>query len=196
VESILQARRKERRRGGKRKGQFFILGAVLVCMLFFIGLPLYGPQLQSYRKDLSFFSDNLESELPRTLNLGIKAGSGTSSLADFSRFAGSTLSGQGVKFQSLWVVAEPQTSGVQVTVGNFMGQAQSLSITVDGNSQNLDVPDDSTEGRFFTASDNFQITISFPGHSKESVWVRNKANLYAFVEMARGDDTAVKEIEA
>ena len=165
-------------------------------MLFFIGLPLYGPQLQSYRKDLSFVSDNLETEFPRALNLGIKEGSGTASLADFSRFAKSRLSGQGMKFQSLWVVTEPQPLGVQVTVGNFMGQSQSLSITVDGSSQNLDVPDNSTESRFFTASDNFQISISFPGHSKEGVWVRNKENLYAFTEIARGTDNVVEEIEA
>ena len=181
---------------GKRKGQFFILGAVLICMLFFIGLPLYGPQLQSYRKDLSFVSANLETEFPKALNLGIKAGSGTSSLVDFSRFAGSTLSGQGMKFQSLWVVAEPQSSGIQVTVGNFMGQAQSLSITVDGSGQNLDVPDNSTDSRLFAASDDFQITISFPGHSKAATWVRNKANLYSFVEIARGTDNVVQEIEA
>jgi hypothetical protein len=193
---ILQARRKERRRGGKRKGQFFILGAVLICMLFFVGLPLYGPQLQSYRKDLSFVSANLETEFPKALNLGIKEGSGTASLADFSRFSKMTLSGQGMKFQALWVVTEPQPLGVQVTVGNFMGQSQALSITVDGSAQNLDVPDNSTEARFFAASDNFQMTISFPGHSKEGVWVRNKANLYAFTEIARGSDKVVEETEA
>ena len=191
-----QARRKERRRTGRRKGQFFILGAVLVCMLFFVGLPLYGPQLQAYRNDLSFVSSNLESEFPKALNLGVKAGSGTGSLVDFSRFTGTTLSGQNVKFQSLWVVTEPQPLGVQVTVGNFMGQNQALSITVDGNSQNLDVPDNSTESRFFSSPESFQISINFPGHSKTATWVRNKVNLYAFTETARGTDIVAEEVEA
>ncbi len=189
-----QARRKERRRTG-RKGQFFILGAVLICMLFFVGLPLYGPQLQAYRKDLFFVSGNLESEFPRALNLGIKAGS-LQDFADFSRFTGSTLSGQNVKFQSLWVVTEPQPLGIQVTVGNFMGQNQALSITVDGNSQNLDVPDNSTESRFFSSSERFEISINFPGHSKAATWVRNKVNLYAFTETARESDVVAEEIEA
>jgi len=167
-----------------------------MCMVFFVGLPLYGPQLQAYRKELSFFSNNLEKEMPKALNLGIKAGSGTGSLADFSRFAGSTLSGQGVKFQALWVATEPEPSGVRVTVGNFMGQDQALSITIDGIPQNLDVPDNSTESRFFSSSDSFQISVQFPGHSKISTWLRNKVNLYAFTEMARGSDRAVEEIEA
>ena len=192
---IIQARRKERRRYGKRKGQFFILGAVLICALFFIGLPLYGPQIQSYRKDLSFISSNLESEFPRALNLGLRSGSGTGSLADFSAFSRDILAGQNVKLQSLWVVTEPQASGVLVTVGNFMGYTQSLSITVDGSSQNLDVPDNSTQAAFFPSSDSFQITISFPGHSRTSTWVRNKANLYAFTEIARGTDKVVEEVE-
>jgi hypothetical protein len=191
-----QGRRKERRRTGRRKGQFFILGAVLMCMVFYVGLPLYGPQLQSYRKDLTFVSSNLESEFPKALNLGIKSGSGTGNLADFSRFAGSTLSGQNVKFQSLWVVTEPQPSGVQVTVGNFMGYGQALSITIDGNSQNFNVPDNSTQAAFFPSSENFQISISFPGHSKTSTWVRDKVNLYAFAEIARGTDNVIEEIEA
>jgi len=183
-------------RRAKVKGQFFILGAVLICALFYIGLPLYGPQLHSYRKDLSFASGDMESEFPRALNLGIKEGSGTGTLADFSRFAGSTLSGQNMKFQSLWVVTEPQPLGVQVTVGNFMGQDQALSITVDGTPQNLDVPDNSTESRFFSSSENFQISIQFPGHSRTGTWVRNKVNLYAFMEIARGSDRVVEEIEA
>jgi hypothetical protein len=186
---------KAKYRKAKAKGQFFILGAVLICMLFFVGLPLYGPQLQAYRKDLSFVSGNLESEFPRALNLGIKAGS-LQDFADFSRFTGSTLSGQNVKFQSLWVVTEPQPIGVQVTAGNFMGQDQALSITVDGNSQNLDVPDNSTESRFFSSSERFEISINFPGHSKTAIWVRNKVNLYAFTETARGTDVVAEEIEA
>ncbi|MCX6814810.1 MAG: hypothetical protein NTY20_04145 [Candidatus Aenigmarchaeota archaeon] len=165
-----------------------------MCMVFFVGLPLYGPQLQAYRKELSFFSNNLEKEMPKALNLGIKAGS-LEGFADFSRFAGSTLSGQGVKFQALWVATEPEPSGVRVTVGNFMGQDQALSITMDGNSQNFNVPNNSTQSAFFSSSERFQISIQFPGHSKTSTWVRNKVNLYAFTEMARGSDVVVEEIE-
>jgi hypothetical protein len=178
------------------RGQFFILGAVLICAIFFIGLPLYGPQVQSYRKDLTFVSDNLESEFPKAFNLALNASGGIANFEDFSRFAGGTLAGQNVKFRALWLVTQPDGTGVQVTVGNFMGQSQALSITVDGNGQNFDIPDNSTQSAFFPSSENFQMSIQFPGHSKTGTWVRDKVNLYAFAEIARGSDNVIEEIEA
>ena len=237
---IIQARRKERRRYGKRKGQlevgrthfsvkshsanchkakavreggeaafsatncrtkvkgqFFILGAVLMCAVFFVGLPLYGPQVQVSREDLKYISDNLEREFPRALNLGMKSGSGTSSLADFSRFADSGLSGQGMDFKGFWVVAEPDGSGVRITIGNFMGTSQSASITVNGEEWNQEVPDNSTQERIFSGvPDSYQIQIGFPGHSKTSEWLREKVNLYAFASVGRGADLAVAETES
>jgi hypothetical protein len=192
-----QARRKERRRYGKRKGQFFILGAVLICMLFFVGLPLYGPQLQSYREDLSFVSSNLEPEFPRALNLGLKEGSGTAGLADFSAFSRDILAGQNVRLRALWVVSEPYGADLLVTVGNFMGAGQTVNVTVGGDSRTLFVQDNSTEIAVFPGvPDSFQITVGFPGHSRTADWVRGKVSLYAFIEASRGNDVAAKEIEA
>lgn len=191
-----QARRKERRRTGRRKGQFFILGAVLICMLFFVGLPLYGPQLQSYRKDLSFVSGNLESEFPRALNLGLRSGSGTAGLAGFSAFSRDMLAGQNVRFRTLWLVAEPQDSRVLVTMGNFMGAGQAVNVAIGGESRSIYVQDNSTEIAVFSGvPDSFQISVGFPGHSKTSTWVRGKVNLYAFLESSRGSDVVAEEIE-
>jgi hypothetical protein len=176
------------------KAQFFILGAVLICALFFVGLPFYGPQVQTYRKDLSLVSNNLESEFPKALNLALKSGT-LENLADFSRFTRNTLAGQNIGVRILWVVAEPQGSDVQVTVGNFMNGSQSVSITVEGSGQVFDVPENSTLARVFPGVlDSFQISIQFPGHSKTSTWLRGKVSLYAFMEDSRGNDIVAEEI--
>jgi len=191
-----QARRKERRKAGRRKGQFFILGAVLVCSLFFVGLPLYGPQIQSYREDLSLVSNNLESEFPRALNLALKSGS-VEGLADFSGFSQSSLAGHNTRMRALWVVSEPQGSGVWVTVGNFMNQSESVSVTVEGNRHDFNVPNNSTlSWAYPSAPDDFQISVQFQGHEKATTWVRDKVGVYAFMEFSRGADTVVQEIEA
>jgi hypothetical protein len=68
-------------------------------------------------------------------------------------------------------------------------------VTVDGVQQTIAVQDNSTETRTFAASDAFDVQIAFPGHSKTAAWIRNKANLYAFLEFSRGPDVVVKEIE-
>jgi len=180
----------------KRKGQFFILGAVLMCAVFFVGLPLYGPQVQASRKDLSIISGNLEREFPRALNLGMKSGSGTASLADFSVFAGSALTGQGMDFRAFWIVAEPQDSDLRITAGNFMGQSQSVQIEVNSEVWVFAIADDATQSRVFSGVPaSYQIRIDFPGHSKTSAWIKEKVNLYAFTSAGKGADLAVEEIE-
>jgi hypothetical protein len=165
-------------------------------VLFFVGLPLYGPQIQSYRKDLSIVSNNLETEFPKALNLALKSGS-LENLADFSRFSQATLAGQNIRLRALWVVAEPQDSDVRVTVGNFMNQSQTVSVTIEGNGQDFAVPDNSTLSKVFPGvPDSFQISVQFPGHSKTGTWIRDKVNLYVFMESSRGTDVVVEEIEA
>lgn len=194
MKRIIQARRKERRKYGKRKGQFFILGAVLICVLFFVGLPLYGPQIQSYREDLSLVSNNMESEFPRALNLALRSGS-VQGLADFSRFSKNTLAGQNIMFRDLWVTAEPQGSDVRITVGNFMGESQAVNVAIQGSGQDFDVPDNSTLARVFSAPDSFQITVQFPGHRWSGTWIRDKVSLYAFLENSRGSDVIAEEVQ-
>jgi hypothetical protein len=93
-------------------------------------------------------------------------------------------------------VAEPQASGVLVTAGNFIGAGQAVNVTIGGESRILYVQDNSTEIAVFSGvPESFQITISFPGHSKTSTWVRGKVSLYAFLEASRGNDVVAEEIE-
>jgi hypothetical protein len=192
---IKQARRKERRRLGRRKGQFFVLGAVLICSLFFIGLPLYGPQVQAYKKDLSYVSANLESEFPRALNLALRSGS-VQSFADFSRFSQGTLAGQNIRLRALWLASEPWEDGVQVTVGNFMGKDLEVNITVGAEFRGIQIQDNLTVTALFSSvPDSYDMVVEFPGHSKSITWLRNKASLYSYQEVSRGADLVVEEIE-
>ncbi len=142
-------------------------------------------------------SANMESEFPKALNLGLKSGSGTSSLADFSVFSRDALAGQNVRLRSLWLVAEPYGSDLLVTVGNFMGENLSVNVTVEGESRSIYVHENSTEIAVFSGvPDSFQMAVQFPGHSRTGTWAREKVNLYAFMELAMGSDAVVEEIEA
>ena len=89
------------------KGQFFIAAAVMICMLFFLGMPLAGTDIRaSAEKDMRYLAENLKTELPHALNLGLKENLSTACLVSFTRFADSVLSGKRVDFRGFWVVSK------------------------------------------------------------------------------------------
>jgi hypothetical protein len=191
-----EAGRKEGKKGirKKMKAQFFILGAILLCSLFFIGMPIYGPAMQASRSDLSFVSANVASELPRALNLGMKQGSGAGGLQEFSQFSRSRLLEQSMEMRSLWVVSEPQGSGLLVTAGNFMGQQESVTVVIGGSSRTFELSDGSVRSDLFPSGGH--IRVEFPARSWEGEWPSGKVSLYAFTEIAKSGDVAVQETEA
>ena len=165
-----------------------------MCALFFVGMPIYAPQIQAPRSDLSFVSANVASEMPKALNLGMKAGSGTDGLQDFCAFARGRLLEQDMGMKGLWVVSETQGSGILVTVGNSMGQAESVSVQIDASSRVFELDDGESQSSMFPAGG--QVEVQFSGRSWQGEWAEEKANLYAFIEIAKGGDIAVQEIEA
>jgi hypothetical protein len=56
---------------GKLKGQFFILGSLLLCVILFAGLPAMVSPGASETGDLSVLSGNLETEVPMAVNLAM-----------------------------------------------------------------------------------------------------------------------------
>ena len=55
----------------KLKGQFFILGALLIVALFFSGLPKPPSIILPNTGELEFLYDNLQKNYPIVLNMGI-----------------------------------------------------------------------------------------------------------------------------
>ncbi len=178
------------------KGQFFILGAVLICILFYIGMPLYAPSINSQKGDISLASSNIASEFPKALNLGVKEGAGPGSLVDFSQFARSRLLEQSMGFRALWVVAEPESSMVRITAGNFMGSQEVVNVTAGGSQQSFVLDDGTYQSALLPLSGNYQIRIEYSGRSWDGTWQADKVSLYSFIETSRGGDIAVQETEA
>jgi len=87
-----EAARRRKGEEGEKKKAVFILGAVLICMLFFVASAVRAAAAV-YGKTFVRFQPtwNRSSQGPEIRD---KGSSGISSLADFSRFAKSRLSGQ------------------------------------------------------------------------------------------------------
>ncbi|MEM5812352.1 MAG: hypothetical protein QW286_01410, partial [Candidatus Aenigmatarchaeota archaeon] len=130
-------------------------------------------------------------------NLGMKSGSGTQNLASFSIFVKNSILQQSKQLRLFWVVAEPWESDLVVTAGNFMGKETNPIITVDGSQWEFNIEDGEMQSRVFSGiPDRFDIEINFEGKAKTTQWVRNKANLYGFIEIKRGNDISVREVES
>ena len=56
------------------KGQFFIIGAILIVTLFAAMIPRAPKKIVSPVEDLTFFSRNIKKELPKALNFGLDSG--------------------------------------------------------------------------------------------------------------------------
>ncbi|MBI4020270.1 MAG: hypothetical protein HY367_02975, partial [Candidatus Aenigmarchaeota archaeon] len=115
-----------------RSGQFFILGAILLSVLFFLGLTLTNTLLTSPKKDISFLSENYKRDLPRAFNLGVLQGQSGRSLGNFTNFTDSVLTQNFINFTAFFVVSEPADNDtVDITIGNFLDSPLSVDIKLD-----------------------------------------------------------------
>ncbi|MBI4175813.1 MAG: LamG domain-containing protein [Candidatus Aenigmarchaeota archaeon] len=114
-----------------RKAQFFILGAILLSILFFVGLTLSNTLTGPVTKDLTFLSENVKREFPRALNLGYLGGETGESLKNFTQFTDSGLEQNFINFTAFFVVSEPaQNDTVNLTIGNFLDSPVSVGIEI------------------------------------------------------------------
>ena len=122
-----------------RKGQFFLLGAILLAIMFFAGLSSLKPVTTPPSEDLKFFMENVKKDLPHSLNLGLQGGSGVNDLGNFTQFTDRILTDRFVNFTALWLVAEPgYNTRVRVTVGNFLDTDQVVNVTIGDATQTAD----------------------------------------------------------
>jgi hypothetical protein len=178
------------------KGQFFILGAVLLASLFFIGLPMTGYVVKPISGDFEYLSGNIAAEFPRALNLALKAGS-TESLGCFSTFLENQVGQKNAYFKSLWVVAEGSGGNVNVTVGNYLKRDITIVLNISNVIEMIYMPSGTMDSVTFTGvSSPFVFRVISPESDREMVLQRDKANLYAFFSISRGEDMLRKEVVA
>lgn len=192
----------------KMKGQYFILGTILITILFFIGLQFGKPLIQTSAGNLEYIYDNIEHELPYALNLGINKTTPIITLTNFTRYLDESL--YFINFSTLWVVTDNIDFGlgqifhtVNVTVGNFLDYDVTVNVTFDGSSTDVFIPNNQTN---FTTYEfnigaapmgvyNFDLKLEFDGVTRYmNNTVLNKYNFYSLVKLKRGDDYRKEEV--
>lgn len=115
------------------KGQFFIVGALLICSVMFISLPLSAPLIAQPSSDLGYISENLRAELPRALDMGLNESAPLARLANFTRFVERALAERRINYTSLLLVMKNDTGTyLNVTGLNSMGEAVDVFFNVSG----------------------------------------------------------------
>jgi len=171
-------------------GQFFIVGAILLSIAFYMGLSAAKPLTTAPTTDMVYLSANIHRELPRALNFGLLDGTPEDTLMDFTRYIYRLMRERYINFTILWVVMRGNgTDAVEVIVGNLMGREVMVNLSMPGISRSITVPNNSTSTTILSAvPEQFNLTIQQPVKSKTVEWRRDKVNLYAFVKLLRGKD--------
>lgn len=180
------------------KGQYFILGAILICSMFFIGLPPIQPIREMPSEDMDYIMKNLEHELPHALNLGLGDGTPRQTMENFTGWVRGFTRRLLINLSSTWVFAMGNEYGdVTVSVGNFMGTDMIVSVDLDGDQRNIFVQDGDSESTTYTSVGSvYDLSIQFGSESRSFSWNRDKANLFAIIELERGENIARKDIVA
>lgn len=170
------------------KGQFFLWGAFLICLLFFVGFTgLKGTSVAAGTEDVEFFYGNLEEELPRALNLGLNGSGAAATLMNFSRFLDREMGERNMELKLLWLFTESSGTSLNITAGNFLGADVVVGLNLSGSFKNLTVPHNGTNSSVFSSvGQSFNLTVTLPGHSKTVEMVRDKTSFYGFLNLSRG----------
>ena len=191
--------RKHMRKGGliqtksesrQFKAQYFIVGAILVCSLFFMASPRFIPLIRQPAADIEYISANLQRELPHALNLGLNESAMLGHMINFTHFMEDAMLERYTNYTSMWLIAENiSATGLNTTVGNFMGEDVNVTINVSGTVKALLVQNGTVNStNFSSVATAYNITISFSDQEETFEWVRHKVNLYAFFQLNRGED--------
>ncbi len=190
------------------KGQFFILGAVLLCSLFFIGMPPPEAITMVFTGDLSYLHENIREELPRALNLGVNQSRSYQNLLNFTRFIYDKMEERNINFTAVWLITEymepdnPLYSNLNVSIGNFLGQETNFTVNISVGSsetiQSVVVSDNSTGSLTFQASaidGIYNLTVSFNNYEKKITLPRGRVSIYSRIELERTGETIIGETE-
>jgi hypothetical protein len=175
------------------KGQFFILGAILLSVMFFIGLPSAVNLVTPDVSDMEYLSENIEREIPVAINLEPSAG--TSHLEDFSSFLRSKMAERNIHLSLFWVYSEPSGTDMILTAGNYMGAEESITLTVNSDERVFSVPDSSTNQETFGGiGTSPTLEVGFSATQKTLNIKRDKYNLYCYLSLSRGNELITREI--
>jgi hypothetical protein len=178
------------------KAQFFVLGAIIIASLLFIGLPITGYLITPMSEDINYLSENLEKEFPHAINLAIDSGD-PEKLKDFTLFVDNQVTNKNAVFRNLWVVTQGQGSNLNVTVGNFLDEHVTVVLNISNTIEMLYMPAGTTDSvMFFGVPSQITLRATSPYMDSTMNLQRSKVNLYCFYSIERSGDLLRKEIIA
>ncbi|MCK5020457.1 MAG: hypothetical protein KAS32_25700 [Candidatus Peribacteraceae bacterium] len=182
------------------KGQFFLIGALLIVLMLYIGIaPLLSPSHigPEIGEDISNMFENIEMEYPRAFNLGLVSSSAEQKLVNFSSFIAEEASERSVTLSSLWLITQNVSDNLNITVGNFLGYNTSVTLNVSGTVNTLYVEDSKINSTVFSSPPSeFQLIVNFNTTESNLLLEKYKANFYSVLEIRKGTDKIVGEIKA
>ena len=181
----------------RMKGQFFIIGALFICVLLFFGTGFDISMTRTETEDMKRFSENLLGEVPHALNIGINITDPIGVLYNFTVFSIESAKERRMELKCFWVVFSEDGGDVNVTVGNFLGQSKGFGINVSGDYKNLQTGGAGTNSSIFSAPGyKFNVTIGVDGETSRAVLLKNKTSIYLDISLERDSDVVKKELLA
>jgi hypothetical protein len=179
------------------KGQFFLVGALVVCMLLYAGLVPFSWVQDDVSQDVRALSGNMEEEMPRALNIGVNTSDPSGTLIAFCNFSRENAALRGLDMEAVFVVFEASPSGIMATAGNAAGEDATVGIDVLGTYRELSVPAGMINSTAFAAGgQTFDVSVSVGGETSYATIPSNKTSLLATLTISRGDTLIRKEILA
>lgn len=182
------------------KGQFFLVGALALILMFYIGISVYLSPFSakpSLGEDIENLFSNIKNEYPRVLNFGLNDSLPVQTLVNFTNYAIDETEGRGSDFRALWLITQNISDDLNITVGNFLGYNTNVTLTISSENKQIQVDDGKTNSAIFTsAPSEFNLTLNFNTKEKNLLLEKYKTNLYLILEMIKGDEIISGETKA
>ncbi len=179
------------------KGQFFIIGALMVCTILYFGM---GPNMDisgTGSDDMNMIARTLQKEMPHALNIGIKGSAPIQTLRNFTLFSVSSLGKGRIGLTCHWLVFREAGSQVNVSAGNFMGSPKVFYVNVSGTEKAIYAGDGMVNSSLFPVSGKkYDASVTVDGEKDAFTLLTNKTSIYSELTLSRSGNVVRKEILA
>lgn len=179
------------------KGQFFIIGALFVCVLLYFGI---GPTMDvsgTGSDDMNRLARNLQKEFPHALNIGINGSAPIQTLRNFTLFSISSLEEGRIDLTCHWLVFRYAGDQVNVSVGNFLGSPEVFYVNVSGTAKGIYAGDGMVNSSLFpVAGYTFDASVTVDGETDRFTMLTNKTSIFSELTLSRSGNVIRKEILA
>ncbi len=165
------------------KGQFIIIGSLLLCIFFYVSVsPLLKPKniIVSPYETINYFYKNIEEEYPHALNIGLNKSNEVAYLVNFTYFVKNVSKEHYTDFGILWIMIKNESGDLNITAGNFMDKHIEILLNVSGTAKNMSLNEDSVNSTVFTSvPSEFNLTLRFNNTEKKLLLEKDKVNFYS-----------------